>query len=134
MIQLYLCLSYVQMNEHGIIVRERHEYSRFLHSSKSQHKQGSSFFFINKSNILLRKLDRWYIKLGEPVVNEFFHLKKMGFHAKWVMWIMQCISTVKSSVVVNGEAKVGVLLGRGLRQGILYLPTCLFWLKMSFPR
>lgn len=41
----------------------------------------------------------------------------MGCHAKWVLWVMQCVSTVKSSVVVNGEARVRVIPGHGLRQG-----------------
>ncbi|KAG5567369.1 hypothetical protein RHGRI_002805 [Rhododendron griersonianum] len=41
----------------------------------------------------------------------------MGFHPKWVQWVIQCISTVNFSVVVNGEARVQINLGRGLRQG-----------------
>ncbi|KAG5565563.1 hypothetical protein RHGRI_001466 [Rhododendron griersonianum] len=44
-------------------------------------------------------------------------LKKMGFHPKWIQWVIQCISTVNFSVVVNGEARVQINPGRGLWQG-----------------
>lgn len=35
-------------------------------------------------------------------------LRKMSFPENWIQWIMQCITTVSYSILVNGE---------GLRQG-----------------
>ncbi|KAG7594156.1 Reverse transcriptase zinc-binding domain [Arabidopsis thaliana x Arabidopsis arenosa] len=44
-------------------------------------------------------------------------LERMGFHEKWVMWIMQCVSTVSYSYLLNGSAKGFVKPERGIRQG-----------------
>ena len=33
-------------------------------------------------------------------------MKKMDFHATWVGWIMECISSVTYLILVNGEPKV----------------------------
>ena len=41
----------------------------------------------------------------------------MGFQASWVALIMECISTVSYSILVNGEAKGIIAPSRGLRQG-----------------
>lgn len=30
-------------------------------------------------------------------------LKYLGFHAKWIMWIQECIATVSLSIVINGK-------------------------------
>ena len=44
-------------------------------------------------------------------------LLKMGFQALWVALIMECISTVSYSILVNGESKGIITPSRGLRQG-----------------
>ena len=44
-------------------------------------------------------------------------LLKMGFQASWVALIMECISTVSYSILVNGESKGIITPSRGLRQG-----------------
>lgn len=44
-------------------------------------------------------------------------MQQMGFHAKWVSLIMQCISTVTYSVKINGEPTSFFQPSRGLRQG-----------------
>lgn len=44
-------------------------------------------------------------------------LHKLGFHATWIKWIMQCITTVSYSFLVNGSPRGRVLPQRGIRQG-----------------
>ena len=42
---------------------------------------------------------------------------KMGFQDSWVAMIMQCVSTVTYSILLNGEPKEFIQSSRGLRQG-----------------
>ena len=44
-------------------------------------------------------------------------LLRMVFHETWVAMIMQCITTVSYSIMVNGEPKGLIHPSRGLRQG-----------------
>ena len=44
-------------------------------------------------------------------------LLKLGFHARWVMLIMECVSSATYSVLVNGEPIGCIKPSRGLRQG-----------------
>ena len=45
-------------------------------------------------------------------------LLKMGFQGSWVKMIMQCVSTVTYSILLNGEPRGGFIQpSRGLRQG-----------------
>ena len=44
-------------------------------------------------------------------------MEKMGFGEKWVKLIMECISTVSYSILVNGEPKGDIKPFRGIRQG-----------------
>ena len=44
-------------------------------------------------------------------------LLKMGFQESWVRMIMDCITTVSYSILVNGEHKGLIRPSRGLRQG-----------------
>ncbi|MCH80340.1 cysteine-rich receptor-like protein kinase [Trifolium medium] len=43
-------------------------------------------------------------------------MSKMGFQSKWRKWIMECISSVSASVLVNGSPTDEFQFGRGLRQ------------------
>ena len=42
---------------------------------------------------------------------------RMGFHEKWVRWIMKCLSTVKYAVLFNGTPTDSFSPSRGIRQG-----------------
>lgn len=42
---------------------------------------------------------------------------KMGFHSKWVKWVMQCMTTVSFSMIFNGEPLPYFQPLQGLRQG-----------------
>ena len=44
-------------------------------------------------------------------------MEKMGFQDKWVKIIMECISTISYSILVNGEPHGYIKPSRGLRQG-----------------
>jgi hypothetical protein len=44
-------------------------------------------------------------------------LRKHGFHEKWIKWIMDCVTTVKFCVQVNGNITEDINPTRGPRQG-----------------
>jgi len=44
-------------------------------------------------------------------------LRKMGFHNRWVDLMMECITTVSYSILINGEPSQTIHPNRGLRQG-----------------
>ena len=44
-------------------------------------------------------------------------LLKLGFHEDWVALLMECITTVSYSILVNGEPKGLFRPSKGLRQG-----------------
>lgn len=43
--------------------------------------------------------------------------RQMDFGERWVAWIKFCISTVRFSILVNGEPVSSFSSGRGIRQG-----------------
>ncbi|OMO61797.1 reverse transcriptase [Corchorus capsularis] len=44
-------------------------------------------------------------------------LEKLGFCSKWIKWIMECLSTISYTLVINGKPSGRVFPSRGLRQG-----------------
>lgn len=49
-------------------------------------------------------------------------LERLGFHNKFIGWIMQCITTPIFSILVNGSPHGYFTAQRGLRQGDVTLP------------
>lgn len=44
-------------------------------------------------------------------------MNRFGFHPTWILWIMECFSSVSYSYLVNGSALGRVKQSRGIRQG-----------------
>lgn len=44
-------------------------------------------------------------------------MRRMGFHERWIGWIIRCITTVSYSIIINEEAHGSIVPSQGLRQG-----------------
>lgn len=54
-------------------------------------------------------------------------LHRMGFGDLWISWIMECVSSASTSILVNGSPTKEFRLKQGLRQGD---PLSLFLFNM----
>ena len=80
-----------------------------LHYMK-HHQHGSSGFMALKLD-MSKAYDRveWVFLEGM--------MKQMGFDARWIALIMECITMVSYSIPINGEPTNIIQPSRGLRQG-----------------
>lgn len=60
-------------------------------------------------------------------------IKEVGFNEQWIQIIMECVSTVKYHLLLNGGIIQAFNPGKGLRQGDRYPHTFSFYIKMSCP-
>jgi hypothetical protein len=76
-------------------------------------QQGNS----DRSNFCAYKLDlaKAYDRVDWRYLENV--LVKLGFHWRWVQWVMECVTTVRYSVRFNGVLMDTIQPTRGLRQG-----------------
>ena len=65
-------------------------------------------------------------------------VEKLGFCDKWVSLVLECISTVSYSILVNGEQRGDIRPSKGLRYGDPLSPylflLCSEWLNMMLQK
>ncbi|XP_059281002.1 secreted RxLR effector protein 78-like [Lycium ferocissimum] len=44
-------------------------------------------------------------------------MEELGFPTKYTTWVLECVSTVSYSIIINGEPTLPFEAARGLRQG-----------------
>ena len=75
-----------------------------------------------KSGFMALKLDM--SKAYDHVEWKYLELvmKRMGFAEKWVALMMECISSISYSILINGESPLVIYPSRGIKQGDLLSP------------
>lgn len=60
-------------------------------------------------------INKAYVRLEWSFIREV--LERLGFHPTWINWMLQCISTVTYSFLLNNEVAGNIHPQRGIRQG-----------------
>ncbi|KAH1120712.1 hypothetical protein J1N35_003872 [Gossypium stocksii] len=92
-----------RQNFYGILIA-----NEIIHSIKKKAVEGGS---------LILKLD--FAKAYDCVRWDFLELVllKMGFGVRWTGWMLECVSTARAAVLINGAVTNEFKFSRGLRQG-----------------
>lgn len=80
-----------------------------LHYTKN-HQSGKAGFMALKLD-----MSKAYDQVEWPYLEKI--MQKMGFDEKWVALMMECISSVSYSILINGEPTNVIRPSRGIRQG-----------------
>lgn len=97
-----------------VFIRRRQIFYGILIANEVIHSMDK---MVGNGGNLIVKLD--FSKAYDCVRWDFLELvlQKMGFRVRWSGWMMECVSTARATVLVNGSASNEFYLGRGLRQG-----------------
>ena len=60
-------------------------------------------------------MEKAYDRLEWPFIRAC--LQQLGFHSTWINWVLECITTVSYSLLVNDESTGFITPTRGIRQG-----------------
>lgn len=80
-----------------------------FHSLKVRKRQATSYMAVKTD--ITKVYDRREWRFIEET------MRRMGFHDKWVSWIMECIRCVTFSVLINGSPEGFITPERGIHQG-----------------